>query len=273
MKSAWRYALASLALLVALAPIYWLLTISLKKEIDQFAWPPLWWNFAPIFQHYRDAFLVRSFGRYLLNSSLVAAGSTLLALALGTPAAYALARFRWPGAWGSKIGFWILSTRMLPPIVTIVPLFLMMRQAGLLNSLAGLGLVYTAFNLPFVIWMMRGFFEEIPPELEEAAMLDGESRAGALMRVVLPLARPGLAATAIFCSIVAWNEFLFALILTQTEAATTLPVGIASRVTQYEIQWGAMSAAGVVAMVPVLVFAAVVQKYLVRGLSLGAVKG
>ena len=149
----------------------------------------------------------------------------------------------------------------------------MMREARLLNSLAGLGLVYTAFNLPFVIWMMRGFFEEIPPELEEAAMLDGESRAGALVHVVLPLARPGLAATAIFCSIVAWNEFLFALILTQTEAATTLPVGIAARVTQYEIQWGAMSAAGVVAMVPVLVFAATVQKYLVRGLSLGAVKG
>jgi multiple sugar transport system permease protein len=131
---------------------------------------------------------------------------------------------------------------MLPPIVTIVPLFLMMREARLLNSLAGLGLIYTAFNLPFVT-------------------------------LVLPLARPGLAATAIFCSIVAWNEFLFALILTQTEAATTLPVGIAARVTQYEIQWGAMSAAGVVAMVPVLVFAAVVQRYLVRGLSLGAVKG
>jgi len=271
MKSAWRYGLAALALLVALAPIYWLVTISLKKEIDQFAYPPSWWSFTPTFEHYGDAFRVRSFGRFLLNSSLVAAGSTLLAL--GTPAAYALARFRWPGAWGSKIGFWILSTRMLPPIVTIVPLFLMMREARLLNSLTGLGLVYTAFNLPFVIWMMRGFFEEIPPELEEAAMLDGESRAGALFHVVLPLAQPGLAATAIFCSIVAWNEFLFALILTQTEAATTLPVGIASRVTQYEIQWGAMSAAGVVAMVPVLVFAAVVQKYLVRGLSLGAVKG
>jgi len=119
--------------------------------------------------------VVRSFGRFLGNSTLVSAGSTLLALALGTPAAYALARFRWPGAWGSKIGFWILSTRMLPPIVTIVPLFLMMREARLLNSLAGLGLVYTAFNLPFVIWMMRGFFEEIPRELEEAAMLDGEA--------------------------------------------------------------------------------------------------
>src|SRR5438128_7432327 len=157
MKSGWRYPLASLALLAALAPIYWLVTISLKKEIDQFAWPPLWWNFTPTFQHYRDAFLVRSFGRFLLNSSLVAAGSTLLALALGTPAAYALARFRWPGKWGSKISFWILSTRMLPPIVTIVPLFLMMRQAGLLNSLAGLGLGCTALNVTYVRWSGRAF--------------------------------------------------------------------------------------------------------------------
>jgi multiple sugar transport system permease protein len=162
---------------------------------------------------------------------------------------------------------------MLPPIVTIVPLFLMLREVGLINSLVGLAIVYTGFNLPFVIWMMRGFFQEVPKEIEEAALLDGESRVGALWRIVLPLVRPGLAATAVFCLIVAWNEFLFALILTQTEAAMTLPVGIASRVTQYEIKWGAMSAAGVVAMIPVLVFASAVQKYLVRGLSLGAVKG
>lgn len=273
MRSAWRYALAGLALAAALAPIYWLISISLKREIDQFAQPPLWWGFTPTIEHYRDAFFTRSFGRFLGNSALVTAGSTLAALGIGTPAAYALARFRWPDGWGERLSFWILSTRMLPPIVTIVPLFLMMREVRLLNSLVGLGIVYTGFNLPFVIWMMRGFFEEIPPELEEAAMLDGESRFGALIRIVLPLARPGLAATAIFCSIVAWNEFLFALILTQTEAATTLPVGIAARVTQYEIQWGAMSAAGVVAMVPVLVFASAVQRYLVRGLSLGAVKG
>ena len=149
----------------------------------------------------------------------------------------------WPASHGRAIGrdgigYWILSNRMLPPIVTIVPLFLMLREVRLLNSLAGLVLVYTAFNLPFVVWMMRGFFEEVPREIEEAAMLDGESRLGVLLRIVLPLVRPGLAATAVFCLIVAWNEFLFALILTQTEAAMTLPVGIASHVTQYEIQVG-----------------------------------
>src|SRR6201999_1767611 len=121
--------------------------------------------------------------------------------------------FEWPNQWNEKIGQWILSTRMLPPIVTIVPLFLMLRQVQLINSLLGLALIYTAFNLPFVVWMMQGFFAEVPLEIEEAAMLDGETRAGALLRIVLPLVKPVLAATAVFCLIVAWNEFLFALIL------------------------------------------------------------
>jgi multiple sugar transport system permease protein len=273
MKTVLRYLLATFALLAALTPVYWLITISLKREIDQFAYPPRWIGFAPTFEHYADAFSHGSFGLYFMNSVLLAAISTLAALVIGVPAAYGLTRFEWPRDWNNKIADWILSTRMLPPIVTIVPLFLMLREVGLINSLLGLAIVYTGFNLPFVIWMMRGFFDEVPREIEEAAMLDGESRAGALLRVVLPLVKPGLAATAVFCLVVAWNEFLFALILTQTSAAMTLPVGIASRVTQYEIKWGAMSAAGVVAMLPVLVFATAVQKYLVRGLSLGAVKG
>ncbi len=149
----------------------------------------------------------------------------------------------------------------------------MLRQVRLLNSLTGLVLADTALNLPFVVWMMRGFIEDLPREIEEAALLDGESRMGVLLRIVLPLVRPGLAATAVFCLIVAWNEFLFALILSQTQAAMTVPVGIAAHVTQYEIQWGAMSAAGVVAMLPVLIFAAAAQRYFVRGLSLGAIKG
>jgi multiple sugar transport system permease protein len=272
-KTVAKYTAALLALAAALAPIYWLITVSLKQEIDQFASPPLWFSFTPTFRHYTAIFAHDAFGRYFLNSIVVSTCSTLIALVLGLPAAYGLVRFPWPRDWSRSISFWILSNRMLPPIVTIIPLFLMLRQIHLLNSLPGLVLVDVALNLPFVIWMMRGFFDEVPREMEEAAMLDGESRAGALWRIVLPLVKPGLAATAVFCLVVAWNEFLFALILTQTEAAMTLPVGIASRVTQYEIQWGTMSAAGVVAMLPVLVFASAAQKYLVRGLSLGAVKG
>lgn len=268
-----KYLLIILAMLIALAPLYWMLTISFKHEVDQFAVPPRWFLFTPTLEHYRDAFLTRSFGQYLINSAIISVFSTLSALVIGTLAAYALARFRMPYRLDRRLSLWILSTRMFPPIVTAVPLFLMMRDLRLLNTRLSLVILYAGFNLPFVIWMMRGFFVEVPRELEEAALVDGDSRLGALRRVLLPLVAPGLAATAVFCLIISWNEFLFALVMTQTDAAMTLPVGIAGRVTQYEIKWGVMSAAGVVAMMPILIFAMAVQRYLVRGLSLGAVKG
>lgn len=268
-----KYLTLLLALIFALAPVYWMVTISLKTEVDQFATPPQWFFFTPTVEHYYDAFVARSFGQYLITSAVVSVVSTALALIIGTLAAYSLARFRLPYQLDRRVSLWILSTRMFPAIVTAVPLFLMMRDLRLLNTRLSLIIVYTAFNLPFVVWMMRGFFAELPRDLEEAALVDGDSRLGALIRVVLPLVAPGLAATAVFCLIVSWNEFLFALVLTQTDAAMTLPVGIAGRVTQYEIKWGVMSAAGTVAMVPILVFALAVQRYLVRGLSLGAVKG
>lgn len=268
-----KYVLVFVALICALAPVYWMLTISLKSEVEQFAVPPRWFAFKPVLAHYREAFVERSFGQYLWTSAMVAVLSTVCAMLVGTLAAYALARFRLPRKLDARLALWILSTRMFPPIVTAIPLFLLMRDVRLLNTRAALVIVYTAFNLPFVVWMMRGFFREIPREVEEAAMVDGDSRLGALWRVLLPLVAPGLAATAVFCLIISWNEFLFALVLTQTDAAMTLPVGIAGRVTQYEIRWGVMSAAGVVAMIPILVFALAVQRYLVRGLSLGAVKG
>lgn len=273
MKRLAKYLTLLLALIFALAPVYWMVTISLKSEVDQFATPPQWFFFTPTVEHYYDAFVARSFGQYLVTSAVVSIVSTALALIIGTLAAYSLARFRLPYQLDRRVSLWILSTRMFPAIVTAVPLFLMMRDLRLLNTRLSLIIVYTAFNLPFVVWMMRGFFAELPRDLEEAALVDGDSRLGALIRVVLPLVTPGLAATAVFCLIVSWNEFLFALVLTQTDAAMTLPVGIAGRVTQYEIKWGVMSAAGTVAMVPILIFALAVQRYLVRGLSLGAVKG
>ena len=273
MLSRFRYVLLIPALLFAVAPVYWMLTISLKSDVDQFASPPPWFAFTPTLDHYYDAFVTRGFGEYLLTSAIVSVTSTICALVIGTLAAYALTRFELPWRLNRHLSLWILSTRMFPAIVTVVPLFLMMRDLRLLNTRASLIIVYTAFNLPFVVWMMRGFFADLPRDLEEAALVDGDSRLGALVRIVLPLVAPGLAATAVFCLIVCWNEFLFALVLTQTDAAMTLPVGIAGRVTQYEIKWGVMSAAGAVAIVPILVFALAVQKYLVRGLSLGAVKG
>lgn len=186
-----KYLLIILAVLIAVAPIYWMLTISLKHEVDQFAVPPRWFLFTPTLAHYRDAFLTRSFGQYLINSAIVSVLSTFSALVIGTLAAYALARFKMPYRLDRKLSLWILSTRMFPPIVTAVPLFLMMRDLRLLNTRLSLMILYTGFNLPFVIWMMRGFFVEVPRELEEAALVDGDSRLGALRRVLLPLVAPG----------------------------------------------------------------------------------
>src|SRR5512132_545587 len=213
-----RYVAVSVALLFALAPVYWMLTISLKTEVDQFASPPPWFIFTLTLQHYYDAFVTRAFAQYLLTSAIVAVTSTAGALVIGTLAAYALARFQLPYRLNRRLSLWILSTRMFPAIVTAVPLFLMMRDVRLLNTRASLIIVYTAFNLPFVIWMMRGFFADLPRDLEEAALVDGDSRLGALVRVVLPLVAPGLAATAVFCLIVSWDECLLALVRTQTDA-------------------------------------------------------
>lgn len=269
-----RVITVAFCLFASLAPVYWLLTIAFKHEVDQFALPPKWFAFSPTIEHFEAAFRSGSLERAMVNSSISAFASTLLALLTGVPAAYAIERMHWRQAgWAERAGFWILSNRLLPPIVTIVPLFLLLRDLRMLNSITSLVIVYTAFHLPFVVWLMRGFIREVPVEVEEAARLDGASVAAILWQIVLPLVRPGLAATAAFCVIAAWNEFLFALILSQTGAASTLPVAIASRVTQYEIKWGVMAAAGVLAMLPVMAFAAVAQRYLVRGLSLGAVKG
>lgn len=256
-----------------LFPLYWLVMTSLKTQAEQFSMPPVWWTGNITLEHYRGIFRASSIGTLTLNSIAVCLGSTVLALIAGTMGAYILSRFRLPFRLNEHLSLWILSTRMFPPIVSIVPLFLIMRMLDLIDTRAALILAYSVFNLPFVVWMMKGFFDELPRELEESALVDGDTPFGAFRRIVLPLVRPGLAATAIFCMIVSWNEFLFALILTQTDNALTLPVGIANQVTQYEIRWGVMSAAGVLAMTPIFVFALMVQRHLVRGLSFGAVKG
>ncbi len=227
----------------------------------------------PTLKHYRAAFVERPFLQYMFNSFLVAVGTTIVSVTFGTMAGYALARFQYPGQWRYQMSFWILSTRMMPPIVSIIPLYLFFNFFDMLNTKSALVIAYTAFNLPFATWMMKSYFQDLPVELEEAAMVDGDTRWGAFLRVALPLARPGLAATAIFCLIISWNEFLFALIITLTEQSQTLPIGIAGRVTQYNTYWGEISAAGFMASIPIVIFAFVVQRHLVRGLSFGAVKG
>src|SRR5438067_10699033 len=161
---------------------------------------------------------------------------------------------------------------MVPPIVTVIPIFVIFQNLQLLNTYLGMIILYTGFTLPFTNWMMRAFIREVPVDLEEAAMVDGDTRLTALLRIVLPLTAPGLVATAIFALILVWNEFLFALIITTTSATITLPVGVAGFVSQFDVLWGQMSAVSTIAIIPILIFTLAVQRYLVRGLTFGAVK-
>ncbi len=267
------YALITFAIVYTVFPVLWLFVNSFKTRLDMFAMPPIWIVDNPTLYNYVQTFVEREFVTYMFNSLIVALLTTLLSLAIGTIAGFALARFRYPANTKFHLSFWILSTRMMPPIVTIVPLYVFFGFLDLLNTKTALVISYTGFNLPFVVWMMRSYFAEIPADLEESAMVDGDTRLGAFWRVILPLARPGLAATAIFCFILSWNELLFALIITETTSANTLPIGIAGRITQYKVEWGEISASGFAACVPIIIFAFIVQRHLVRGLSFGAVKG
>jgi multiple sugar transport system permease protein len=266
-----RYPALVLAAIVALIPLIWMIETSVKpnREITQ---DGTLYPHAPTLENYRNLFSQHDFGSYLTNSIGITALSVLISLTLGTLAAYAIARYRLPLDMQRHIGVGLLTLRILPPIVIIVPAFLIVERLHLLNSWIGLIVIYSAFNVSFVVWMMESFFREIPTDLEEAAMVDGDSRFTAFRRIVLPLARPGLVATAIFAVIVTYNEFLFALVLTSTPDAETMPVGAATLIGRISVDWGGMSAAGVVGALPIVIFALLVQRHLVRGLTMGAVK-
>lgn len=255
-------------LLFTLFPVLWMLATSVKSRGEFFTSPPIWIPSTFNFGNYAQAWDSGT-GKGLSGSLIISACSTLLCLALGTPLAYAIARYR---IGGKNFAFWILSTRMFPPIATILPLFLLYRKLGLIDTYLGLILAYTVFNLPFAVWLLRGFFEEVPKELEEAARVDGASPGLTFWRVSLPLVAPGLVVTALFTFIFAWNEFFYALVFTRSRVST-LPVTIAGYAGGHEILWGPISAAGVLAVLPVVILALFLQRYLVRGLSLGGVKG
>jgi len=269
-RLAW-VAAALAAILFALTPLVWMVLTSLKsnREITQET------SLVPeslTSANYVSLFSGREFGAYLTNSIVVTTLSVAIALFLGTQAAYVLARFRLWGGMQRYVGFSLLMVRLLPPVVIIIPIFLVAQQFGLLNTQLSLIVVYATFNVTIVVWMMESFFREIPVDLEEAAMVDGDTRFTAFRRIVLPLAAPGLVATGIFAVITTYNEFLFALVLTSTPAAETMPVGAATLIGRINVDWGAMSAAGVIGALPIVVFSIFVQKHLVRGLTMGAVK-
>ncbi|MGB9673400.1 MAG: carbohydrate ABC transporter permease [Anaerolineales bacterium] len=262
------YILVLLAVVLSLAPIVYLLITSFKEPQLTFALPPVW-VFKPTLQNYREVLAGGEFEKYFMNSFIVAVSTTFIALLVGGLAAYGFSRFRFRGA------FWLrmssLIPQMLPPITIIVPLYVVFNGLGLLDTRWALIISYLTFTIPLAIWMMVGFFEDVPIELEEAAMIDGCTRPGALLRVSLPLAAPGLAATAILAFLYCWNEFLYAVILTGRNART-LPVTITSFMTNKAILWGRIAASGSMVLIPVLIFALIAQRYLVRGLSRGAIK-
>ncbi|MGB9521437.1 MAG: carbohydrate ABC transporter permease, partial [Anaerolineales bacterium] len=255
------YLLVILAVIISLAPILYLLITSFKDPQLTFALPPVW-IFTPTLQNYREVLAGGEFEKYFMNSLVVAVTTTAIALALGGLAAYGFSRFRFRGA------FWLrmssLIPQMLPPITIIVPLYVVFNGLNLLDTRWALVISYLTFTIPLAIWMMVGFFEDVPIELEEAAMIDGCTRPGALLRVSLPIAAPGLAATAILAFLYCWNEFLYAVILTGRNART-LPVTITSFMTNKAILWGRIAASGSMVLIPVLIFALVAQRYLVRG--------
>lgn len=250
-----------------LLPLYWMVTASFKTRLQIFENPTLF--FKPTLQNYREAFflytgLVKSF----VNSLIMTSTSVVTSLILGVPAAYALGRFKFKG--NNNISFFILSLRIMPPVIAALPLYLLLSQGNMLDNYVVLILIYTVFNFPFVIWMMKGFFQDIPLEIEEAAQLDGCSRLKVLW-FIIPLVAPGIVATAIFSAILTWNEFIVALVLTGRQTRT-IPVEIMTNITSAGIHWGKLMAGGTMALLPIFVIAFIMQKDLVRGLTLGAIK-
>jgi multiple sugar transport system permease protein len=266
-----KYVALAAALLVALFPFWWLLVTSFKRPVDIFKGVSLWPG-TPTLANYERLFSNYHMSSFLMNSLLVVAVSVVASLVIGTLAAYALARFRLSFGLNEHALVAALLVRMLPPMLLVIPLYISLSSTGLLNTRLGLMIIYAGLNTSFVIWMMQSFFEEIPRDIEEAAMVDGDSRLSALWRIVLPLAGPGIAATAIFSVITTYNDFMIALTLTSTPEAQTVPVGVSTLIGKIQIEWGPMAAAGVIGALPIMLFAIAVQRHFVRGLTMGAVK-
>jgi multiple sugar transport system permease protein len=260
-----------LVLLFFLFPIAWIVTLAFKTQADIFAFPPKFFGFVPTLEHFQ-AILTgpNSFLPYVGNSLIVATSSTVLSVVLGTLAGYATAR--WKSIRAQKAAFYILSTRMLPPIAVVIPMYLVFRWLGMLESFTAIIVAHTIFNLPLVTWLTRSFFSDLPVELEEAAKVDGCTVPRTFAYITLPLAAPGIATAAIFAFLFSWNEFLFSLILTNSDTQT-LPIAIVRFQSSSGTMWGEMAAASTISFVPVLLVGLAVQRYLVRGLTAGAVKG
>jgi multiple sugar transport system permease protein len=260
-----------MAILVSIIPFIWILLTSFKTPTDVFQYPPRW-IFQPTLDNYRVIFFGKgmNFSLAFENSAVVTGASTAISVALGSLASYSLARLPLPGK--RPFSYFVLFTRMLPTIALMIPLYILLTQARLFDTRLGLIIVYTAFNIPLVIWLLRGFFADFPLELEECAMIDGASRFGAFLRITLPATAPGLAAAAVFSAFWIWNDFILAFLFTQDKAVTLIV--LASRFMEEEgVKWGQVGAASVIAVLPIFLFSILIQGYLTHGLLAGSIKG
>jgi multiple sugar transport system permease protein len=262
-----------IALILFMFPVVWMFLTSFKTEAEYFSYPPVFIPEDFSLRNYFNAMAFPPDGRGglqgLRDSLIIALSTSLVSVLIGSLAAYSLSRFK---TGGENFSFWILSTRMFPPVAAALPLFLIFKEIKLLDTHLALIIANTIFNLPFVIWLLKGFFDELPGELEEAALIDGCSHWGAFARVALPLVTPGLVATSLFSFIFAWNEFMFALLLTRRNVRT-LTIIVPSLVGGHEILWGEIAAIGTIAIIPGIILSLLLQRYLVRGLTMGAVTG
>jgi multiple sugar transport system permease protein len=261
-------ALIAGVVLLWLFPIYWIVLTSFKTPRIINEKVPVFW-FTPTMENYEHLFGDINFGRPLLNSMIVTSATTVIVIVLGLLAAYALGRMDVPG--GKHIALWMLSLRFMPPIAIVLPFFIAWQRTGLIDTYLGLILVYVAFNLPFAIWMLRGFLVEVPRDLDEAAMLDGLGHIAILRRIIFPVIAPGVAVTAIFTFVFAFNEYLMALVLTSRNAST-VPVTVSKFIQPYTILWGDVGASATIQLLPILVVVFLLQRHIMRGITLGAVK-
>jgi len=258
-------------LLIGAFPLFWMLSTSLKPSAEIFATPPRLVPTHPTLENFVRLFSDTSFLTFFRNSALVSLATVALTLGVSAPGAYGLTRFSFAGR--EKVAGLILTTYMFAPVMIIIPFYILVKELGIVNTRLALVLSYTTFCLPFCLWLLRAFFESIPLELEEAALVDGAGRGRAVWHVVLPLALPGLIAAAIFTFILAYNDFLFALVLITSEELKTLPVGVNDLFNATIVDWGMIMAAGVMITAPAVLFFAAVQRYLVQGWGAGGVKG
>lgn len=259
-----------LAVLFFMLPIFWLISTAFKFGREAFAIPPKWFFFDYTLRNFETVLANSKTGRFLLNSIIISAGTTILSLVLGVPAGYAIARS------GSRIlnlaAYFFLLLLMVPPIAMLIPFYLLMRDIHLLGSYASLIILDTVFDAAFVVWMMRSYFADVPKEMEEAALVDGASPFIAFLKVALPLSLPGIVASALYVIIFSWNDFLFALMLTSPQTKT-IPLGILASFSAVEISWGIMAVMSLFAILPALIISLFLNRYFIQGITMGATKG